>query len=44
MVEDFGYRFVFKRGEEEVQLRSDFLAQPLLKNWVNPAAAQPSKQ
>ena len=42
MVEDFGYRFVFKRGEEEVQLRSDFLAQPLLKNWVNPAAAQPS--
>ncbi len=36
LVEDFGYRFVFKRGQEEVQLRSDFLAQPLLKDWVNP--------
>ncbi len=38
LVEDFGYRFVFKRGEEEVALRPDFLAQPLLKDWVNPAA------
>ena len=38
MIEDFGYRFVFKQGEETVQLRPDFLTQPLLKNWTNPAA------
>lgn len=38
MIEDFGYRFVFKQGEETVQLRPDFLVQPLLKNWTNPAA------
>ncbi len=39
LIEDFGYRFVFKRGLEEVALRPDFLSQPLLKDWVNPAAA-----
>jgi hypothetical protein len=38
LVEDFGYRFVFKKGEETVQLKSDFLRQPLLKGWTNPAA------
>ncbi len=38
LVEDFGYRFVFKRGEETVQLGPDFLKQPLLKGWTNPAA------
>jgi len=38
LIEDFGYRFVFKRGEETVQLRSDFLREPLLKGWTNPAA------
>ena len=38
LVEDFGYRFVFKRGLETVQLKPDFLAKPLLKGWTNPAA------
>jgi len=38
LVEDFGYRFVFKRGIETTQLKSDFLRVPLLKNWTNPAA------
>jgi hypothetical protein len=38
LVEDFGYRFVFKKGEEEVQLKPDFMAQPLVKGWTNPAA------
>lgn len=38
LVEDFGYRFVFKKGEETVQLGPDFLKQPLLKGWTNPAA------
>jgi hypothetical protein len=38
LVEDFGYRFVFKKGEEVVQLKPDFMAQPLVKGWTNPAA------
>ena len=38
LIEDFGYRFIFKRGTETVQLAPDFLRQPLLKNWTNPAA------
>jgi hypothetical protein len=40
LVEDFGYRFVFNRGEETVQLRPDFLSQPLLKNWTNPVGVR----
>jgi hypothetical protein len=39
MIEDFGRRFVFEDGET-VQLRPDFLAQPLLQNWRNPAASR----
>ena len=38
LVEDFGYRFVFKRGRETVRLAPDFLREPLLKDWKNPAA------
>jgi len=38
LVEDFGYRFVFKQGLETVALAPDFLAQPLLKGWTNPAS------
>lgn len=38
IVEDFGYRFVFIKGQETVALRPDFLRQPLLQNWVNPTA------
>ena len=38
LVEDFGYRFVFKKGVETVSLAPDFLRQPLLKDWKNPAA------
>ncbi len=36
LVQDFGLRFVFE--QPPVQLRTDFLAQPLLTNWRNPAA------
>jgi len=36
LIEDFGLRFVF--DEPPVQLRPDFLSQPLLANWTNPAA------
>lgn len=38
LIEDFGYRFVFKKGVETTQLKDDFLRVPLLKNWSNPAA------
>lgn len=38
IVEDFGYRYVFVKGEETVALRPDFLREPILKNWVNPTA------
>jgi len=37
LVEDIGRRFVFKDGET-VQLRDDFLRQPLIQGWVNPIA------
>jgi len=37
LVEDFGRRFVFKKTET-VELAPDFLRQPLLKDWKNPAA------
>lgn len=37
IIEDFGYRFVFKKGLEVAQVGPDFLKQPLLKNWSNPA-------
>ncbi len=36
LVRDFGFRFVFKKGEEEVQLKADFMRKPLLNNWANP--------
>ena len=36
LIQDFGLRFVFE--SPPVQLRPDFLAQPLLANWRNPAA------
>lgn len=36
LVRDFGFRFVFKEGEEEVHLKSNFMAKPLLTGWANP--------
>lgn len=36
LVRDFGFRFVFKEGEEQVQLKSDFMSKPLLQGWANP--------
>ena len=36
LMEDFGYRFVFKRGIEVAQPRADFMTQSLLKDWRNP--------
>lgn len=36
IIEDFGYRFVFKRGVEQVVLAQGFLTKPLLRGWVSP--------
>jgi len=36
LIEDIGYRFVFKQGIEAVALRPDFLSEPLLQDWRNP--------
>jgi hypothetical protein len=36
LIEDIGYRFVFKQGVEAVALRPDFLSEPLLQDWRNP--------
>ena len=36
LVRDFGFRFVFKEGEEEVQLKQNFMSKPLLQGWANP--------
>ncbi len=38
LVEDFGYRFVFDRATETVELKRDFLKVPLLRGWTNPIA------
>lgn len=43
IIQDFGYRFVFEKGKETVTLPPDFLKQPLLKNWSNPAATPAAK-
>lgn len=36
IIEDFGYRFVFKKGEETVELSKNFLRKPLLRGWSSP--------
>ena len=36
LIEDIGYRFVFKEGIEAVALRPDFLTESLLQDWRNP--------
>jgi len=38
LLEDFGYRFVFKKGQEVEHVASDFSPKMLLKNWENPIA------
>lgn len=37
IIDDFGRRFVFE-DHETVELRTDFLKKPLLKDWINPTA------
>ena len=37
IINDFGTRFVFEKGET-VELKPDFLLTPLTRNWVNPTA------
>lgn len=35
LIEDFGKRFVFEKGQK-IQVKEDFLFVPLTRNWVNP--------
>jgi hypothetical protein len=44
LIEDFGYRFVFKRGKEVARLAPDFTPQNLLKDWVNPVGAKTTRK
>lgn len=43
LIEDFGYRFVFKKGVETHSLAPDFAPTKLLKDWVNPVAPPNNK-
>jgi hypothetical protein len=36
LLDDFGYRFVFKRGKEVENVAPDFAPNLLLKDWINP--------
>jgi hypothetical protein len=36
LINDFGYRFVFKQGIEVSRVDPDFTPSRLLRNWVNP--------
>jgi hypothetical protein len=36
LLEDFGYRFVFKRGKEVENVAPNFAPNQLLKDWINP--------
>ncbi len=42
LIEDFGYRFLVKKGVEGVKLKDDFLSVSLTKDWVNPTAGPPA--
>ena len=44
LIEDFGYRFVFKRGKEVMRMAPDFTPQNLLKDWVNPVGARTTRK
>jgi len=37
IIQDFGKRFVFEKGEE-VRVKKDFLLVPLTRDWINPTA------
>jgi len=36
LLQDFGYRFVFKKGKETERVAPDFAPRNLLKDWLNP--------
>ena len=40
LLDDFGYRFVFKKGSEVESVAPTFAPRDLLKDWVNPVGAQ----
>jgi hypothetical protein len=44
LIQDFGYRFVFKKGREKERVAPDFTPRKLLKDWVNPVGKQHNKR
>jgi hypothetical protein len=44
LIEDFGYRFVFKKGRETETVAPDFAPKTLLKDWVNPIGKQHNRK
>jgi hypothetical protein len=40
LLDDFGYRFVFKKGSEVESVAPTFAPKDLLKDWVNPVGTQ----
>lgn len=44
LLEDFGYRFVFKRGKEVENVAPDFAPNQLLKDWINPVGRLNNKR
>jgi hypothetical protein len=44
LIEDFGYRFVFKKGKELESVAPDFAPKKLLKDWMSPVGKQHSRK
>ena len=44
LIEDIAYRFVYDKDTEKMQLRSDYMKEPLLTGWKSPISTPPKKQ
>jgi len=42
LIEDIAYRFVYDKDTEKMELRSDYMKEPLLTGWKNPLASPPT--
>ena len=41
LIEDIAYRFVYKKGEETMQLKDDYMKEELVKGWQSPISEPP---
>jgi hypothetical protein len=44
LIEDFGYRFVFKKGKELQSVAPDFAPKNILKDWMSPVGKQHNRK